>query len=366
MKKVLIVTLFGNYNYGNKFQNYAMQEVLKKYQLDVCTLDTQKIFQSTYEKVSFVKRLKNLSIKNVIKKLNDIRNRTINTKRTLGFINFSNKYIKMNEYISDEKLKKEFDFVCIGSDQVWKPEALNSHYAYAHFHDSNNVFAYAPSFGISNIADEYVEKLKNGLKNVKNISVREQRGAEIVKEISGRDAEVVVDPTMLLTTEEWDSIIMKPAEIPEKEFIVTYFLGNYSKKRRKYIKKFAKKNNLVIVDLGQVDYKKYYCSDPGEFLYFIKHAKIIFTDSFHGTVFSILYRKPFYAMNREDDLLSMSSRIETLLNKFDLKERIINNYNQEINFEIDFKNIDESLKFEREKSDKYLKKALNADNVKTF
>ena len=95
MKKVLIVTLFGNYNYGNKFQNYAMQEVLKKYQLDVCTLDTQKIFQSTYEKVSFVKRLKNLSIKNVIKKLNDIRNRTINTKRTLGFINFSNKYIKM-------------------------------------------------------------------------------------------------------------------------------------------------------------------------------------------------------------------------------------------------------------------------------
>ena len=358
MKKALIVTLFGNYNYGNKFQNYAMQEILKRYGLDVFTLNTEKINSSTFCKVSYKSKIKNISLKNIYRKLIIIYNRKINKKRTSAFEKFSKQYIKLTESISDEKLKEDFDFVCIGSDQVWKPRALNSYYAYGFFHNSDNVFSYAPSFGVSNISAECVDEVKDGLNNLQSISVREQRGAEIIKEMIHKDVDVLVDPTMLLTTDKWDSILKEPLKVPKKGFVMTYFLGNYSKKRKRYIKQFAKKNHLEIIDLGQVNFRKYYCTDPAEFLYFIKNAKMIFTDSFHGTVFSILYGKPFYVMKREDELESMSSRIETLLDKFGLQDRVVNNYNQQVNFDIDLKNRDELLEKERKKSDEYLKKAL--------
>lgn len=357
-KKVLIVTLFGNYNYGNKFQNYAMQEVLKRYDLEVYTLNTQKIEQVRIEKKSYIKRVKNISIENILKKVKDSYNRNINNKRMSAFKSFSDKYIKLDECIEDNKLKEKFNWVCIGSDQVWKPGALEYRYAYAHFHNSNNVFSYAPSFGVSDIPEEANENVKSGLENMKSISVREQRGAEIIKKMIQKDVEVLVDPTMLLTTNEWDAILKKPRTLPQKEFVMTYFLGSYSRKRKKYVKQFAKKNNFEIVDLGQVDLKKYYCTDPAEFLYFLKNAKIIFTDSFHGCVFSILYKKPFYAMNREDNLQAMGSRIETLLDKFELKERFVEDCNCNVELNMDFKQIDSILEQERERSDKYLKNAL--------
>lgn len=360
-KKILIMTLFGNFNYGNKFQNYAMQEVLKKYNLDVYTLNTQRFWGSVAKNVSIIKRIINITPKKIFEKVKVWLNKKVNMKRQMAFEKFSDKYIKTVEYISDIKLKDEFDLVCIGSDQIWKPEIKNFYYAYAQFQDSNKVFSYAPSFGISEVADEHVNEVKKGLENVNMISVREEKGAEIIKKLINKDVDVLVDPTMLLTTDEWDRVVKTPEKLPKKEFIMTYFLGNYSKERRKYIKAFAKKNDLEIVDLGQVALKKYYATDPSEFLYFVKNAKIIFTDSFHGAVFSILYKKPFYTLKREDMHTSMSSRIETLLNKFELQERMLEDYNCQASFEINFENIDNLLEKERNKSKDFLKKALNVE-----
>ncbi len=359
MKKALIVTLYGNHNYGNKFQNFAMQEVLKKYNYDVCTLNMQKIRQNSVEKVTYIERLKNISLKKVLKKVKEIYNSMDRKRRFLAFKSFSDKYIKMQDFTSNDELKSEYEKVCIGSDQIWNPELENFYYSYAQFQDSNKVFSYAPSFGVSEFDKKYLQEIKKGLENVSNISVREEKGADIIKEITGREAEVLVDPTMLLKVEQWNNVLKEPIRKPKKEFVMVYFLGNYSKERRKYIKKFAKENNLEIVELGQVDLKKYFCTDPAEFLYFVKNAKIILTDSFHGAVFSILYSRPFYVLKREDKLTSMSSRIETLLKRFELQGRMLKDYTQEIVLDIDYTHVDEILKGEREKSDKYLRKALD-------
>ena len=178
-----------------------------------------------------------------------------------------------------------------------------------------------------------------------------------------RKPEVVVDPTLLLTAEEWDEVIEEPKNLAKKKYILTYFLGKYSKQRRKYIKDFAKKNDFEIVDLGQPRAKKYYCAGPGEFLFFIKNCEMFITDSFHGAVFSIIYKRPFYVMNREDENKSMNSRIETLLGKFNLKDRMIENYSKELDLHCDLKDVDSILKMEREKSKTFLENAiLNLNN----
>lgn len=200
--------------------------------------------------------------------------------------------------------------------------------------------------------------MKIGLKNLKNISVREEKGAEIVKNLTSQKAEVCVDPTLLLSANEWDEIIKKPEKMPKGKYIFTYFLGKYSKKRKKYIYDFAKENNLEVVNLGRLQYLKYYYIDPSEFLYLLKNSEIVLTDSFHGSVFSIIYKKPFYIFEREENIKSMNSRIETLLNKFDLKERKIKNYSNKISLDCDYSKIDDILEKEKNKSMEFLKNSL--------
>lgn len=347
---ILIITLYGNFNYGNRFQNYAMQNVLQKFESNVSTLANSKIVNEKKKEKLTLKRL----ISNVV-----YFNRKLLLKKRIGvFEKFSDKYINKCDYEDTELIKKEFDIVCIGSDQIWNPYFYDDfYYSFGKF--SKNVFSYAASFGIENVPDIYKEEIKEGLNNVKSISVREDRGAEIVKDLVGRNAEVVVDPTLLLTDEEWDKIVEIPKILPKKKYILTYFLGICSKERREYIESFAKENDLEMVNLGQIEYKKYYNVSPSEFLYFLKNSELVLTDSFHGSVFSIIYKKPFYIMKREDENKSMTSRIDTLLNKFELEDRQVNNYSKKLELNCDFSKVSSILEIERKKAMEFLEKAVN-------
>ena len=336
MKKGLIVTLYGDYNYGNKLQNYALQYTLEKFGTIVSTLDTSN------------NECTGKNIKELVKKL-------LKKIRINKFRNFSKTYLKLQN--KDSNLK-DFDFVCIGSDQIWNPNYCNDfYYSFAKF--SQNVFSYAASFGIEKVPDKYVTDIRNGLEHLKHISVREDLGKKIVEQISNRQANVHLDPTMLLTSEEWDCIAQASAHNEKKKYILTYFLGNYSNERKEYIKKIAKENRLKIINLNQMLDYQYYSISPNDFLNYIKNSELVLTDSFHGAVFSIIYKKAFYIMEREEKSEKLISRIETLLNKFCLTDRTIKNYNQNLTFECDFSKTDEILRVEREKSLEYLKNALD-------
>ncbi len=207
--------------------------------------------------------------------------------------------------------------------------------------------------------DEYKERYKKWLSVIPYLSVREESGAKIVKELTGRDVPVLIDPTLMLTKEKWLSIAREDPYKPDRPYLLTYFLGKVPKETRKKIKKIARDNNLEIVKLADIRDKKRYIACPSEFIDYINSAALVCTDSFHGSVFSILMETPFIVFERVGTV--MYSRIETLLNKFHLHSRQVNNIKDDQIFNIDFSHIPPILEEERRKALDFLIEALKVD-----
>ena len=221
--------------------------------------------------------------------------------------------------------------------------------------------AFSASFGIRELPEQFKQKTADALKSFKAISVREDSGKKIVEELTGRtDVEVLVDPTMLLTPEEWDKVSKKPKQLNFDKYILCYFLGELSEKRKKEIERVAKENDCKIINI--LDKKDpFYETGPSEFLYLEKNAFLICTDSFHSSVFAILYNRPFIVFDREDSLVKMNSRLDTLLKKFELEDRRYEGEIKKEQLKTDYTKAYEILEKEREKSMKFLKKALDIE-----
>lgn len=215
-------------------------------------------------------------------------------------------------------------------------------------------FLFLQVLGVEKLPDNLEIFYKERLQNFKSISVREDAGKEIVKNLTKReDIEVLIDPTMLLEAKEWDKV----AKVPKKKYILNYFLGNISDERKNEIDSIAKENNCEIINILEIN-DPYYCSGPSEFLYLEKNAFLICTDSFHSSVFAIIYNRPFIIFEREDKNVKMNSRIETLIKKFKLKDREFNYKITDENLKHDYTDAYQILYDERKKSIEFLKKAL--------
>ena len=352
MKKIGICTINDNNNYGNRLQNYAVQETLKKYCEEVETIHNQK-------NVTRSKMIKH-NIKYGIKKL---LNYKINLRYD-AFRNF-NKNINFSKQYIDEKnipahLSDQYDSFFTGSDQVWNPTfGRMSDIDFLSFASQEKRNSFSASFGISEIPEDMKQYYTNQLNGLNHISVRENRGKEIIKELTGReDVEVLVDPTMLLTAEQWNAVSKKPKQLKTDKYILNYFLGDLSEERKKEIDRIAKENKCEVINLLDKN-SPFYQTGPSEFLYLEKHAFLICTDSFHSCVFAILYNHPFIVFEREDNVKSMNSRIETLLTKFNLENRKFEGKITQQNLKQDYTQAYQILEKERQKADSFLKKALN-------
>lgn len=383
MKKVGIVTLNGYYNYGNRLQNYATEKVLES-----IGFQAETIINTT---VNITPKLKSISKKDRIRNFLELdfstkkqrvfskakkiifkrKKKKLNKKRELIFKKFTSSYITETDFVISKEyiptdINKKYDFFVTGSDQVWHPNVINtSTINLLTFAQIDKRIAYAASFGVSSIQDDMMKKYKLGLSEMKSLSVREKQGAEIVKNISGRDAVVLIDPTMMLTKEEWLNISTRPQNINKKKYILTYFLGNVPHERKSFINMLAKEKGYKVINLLNIRQKQTYLSGPSEFIEYINSASVFFTDSFHGIVFSILMQTPFIVCKKISDSMSQYSRIETLLEMFGYEEREevkIKSY--EDLFNIDFSHVDKILKIEREKAILYLKNALVNINEK--
>lgn len=163
---------------------------------------------------------------------------------------------------------------------------------------------------------------------------------------------------MLLTAEEWDKVSKRPKQLNTDKYILNYFLGELSEKRKKEINRIAKENNCEVINILDKN-SPFYQTGPSEFLYLEKNAFLICTDSFHSCVFSIIYDRPFIVFDREDKNVSMNSRIETLLNKFELQNRKSNGSITENMLNHNYEKAYKILEKEKEKSEKFLKEALD-------
>ena len=345
MKKAGIITLFGEYNFGNRLQNYAVQEILKENGLDVETIKYM------------LKNSNNSVLYNEIEK-----NRLKKFKEFNKQIKFADEILYMDEKIPNN-FGTDFDYIAIGSDQIWNYsfERSFSEKAFGCFVPEHKRFSLAASFGVDylpeknsnvyNICYKYLNELKA-------ISVREDAGKKIVEQITDRkDVEVLIDPTMMIDVAKWKKIMKKPENFNFEKYIIKSFLGEPSEKEKAELNKIKEEYNCEILDISSKD-SLFYDMGPAEFLYLVKNAFLVATDSFHACVFSILFKTPFLVFERHDNLKSMYSRIETLLKKFEIKDRVCNGKITDKNINCDYSNIDVILEEERKKAKGFIKKAL--------
>ena len=254
------------------------------------------------------------------------------------------------------------------SDQLWLPSNLGSHFYTLEFApDSAAKIAYATSFGVSQIPWFQKRRTRNYLKRFQSLSVREIAGQKMIMELTGKEAMVVCDPTLLFTAKEWTDII-PPSRIVEEEYIFCYFLGTNCSHREAALT-LQKKVGLKIVTCPYLDHFvesdrtfgdiQLFDMDAGDFVNLIRHAKYVLTDSFHGTVFSLLYEKQFLVFYRfTEGTHSRNSRVDSLCELLNLENRKYNGNINEVEKAIEYNEVFEKLEELKLKSKSFLSQAL--------
>ena len=235
-----------------------------------------------------------------------------------------------NETTELQNLNAEFDVFVCGSDQIWAPNIFDPHYFLDFVSDTEKMIAYAPSIGLFGIEDKYVaEKMRNLIGRFRYLSIREKQGAEIIYKKMRKEAVITVDPTLLLTGEEW----YRYGEIKrlnQDPYVIVYLLGG---KESHYEIAYAiakqREQNIKIIPVFEKDLLKEGAIKesigPSEFLSWIYGAEYVITDSFHGTVFSVIFHKNFSVIERFDrsSQINQNSRIYNILEMTKLVERLI-------------------------------------------
>lgn len=388
MKKTAIVSCYFQHNYGSMLQAYATQMALDKLDYENETIDIagfnheiKKAKILYFAKASLTSDIlisKLGMAKNVlIKKFSKNDYARLSKVRSDRFDAFGKKYFRLSSrYSSKEELGKKCDenysSVLVGSDQLWLPGNIAADYYTLNFVPTTvNSIAYATSFGQSSLPKDSAKKATIFLKKIKHIGVREESGQKLVKKLSGRNVPVVCDPTLLFTGDEWMKI-QKKEPIIKGKYILCYFLGN-NPPHREFAEKLKKETGCKIVALTHLDEfvksdegyadETPYNIDPADFLNLIRNAEYVCTDSFHCSVFSILYKKEFYTFRRynRNTRQSTNSRLDTLFKITGIEGRLLAGDEKIVdclNIKTDFDEAHKKLAGVRQQSYEYLKVAL--------
>lgn len=373
-------------NYGSILQSYALYVKLKQLGFETDVIDYKDIpntFEAQFKQTLFLRipmlfkyselKKKFLSIKTrKNKKYNEILHQRYHAMDVFVNENFS--FTKHCDTINDvQKVIKDYNCVFIGSDQLWGvAEILRGYHTLNFVPDNQPKISYATSFGVSRLPYFVKNKTRNFLKRIEFLSIREKSGAEIIKTLAARNAKVVVDPTLLLSSSDWSLVVGNERRISEK-YIFCFFLGN-NPDQRDFAKRFGKKVNLPIVSMQHVD--EFIPSDtnfadinindasPNDFINLIKNAEYIICDSFHASVFSIIFKKNFYTLDRykSSSANSRNTRITSLFSILDIENRHIDihsDIDKLIRITTDYNHVHEKWYDWKRESLNYLKESLD-------
>lgn len=285
---------------------------------------------------------------------------------------FINDYISVFYLNTDDDVKKineKMDVFVAGGDQIWNPYVLEDINLLSFTSRTAHKISYGTSVGVADIPEKYREIYINNLSDFSKISVREMQSKKALQKFLDKKIEIVVDPTLLFDEKGW-AFLLEKAKIDEtyksKKYILCYFVGN-RKSYWKYVEKIKKETGLEVVYLPiryegfKNPHSLFVSASPAEFLWLIKNAEIICTDSFHATLFSIQFQKEFYVLKRFKDTSqeSQNGRLSNLLKTINLFDRMIQNENfYERKSEIDYKPVMDKLEKERKFSQQWLQNAL--------
>lgn len=368
--KAAIMTLALSNNYGAVLQTYALAKKTQDLGVNTVVYKYNDIKRLTYG-CSFSKKIIRLTwhcAQDVF---------SLWQKRK-GFNNFRKKYIPFTErrYYNNDELKNtnfDYDIFITGSDQVWNPDMFlyDTSYFFDFIPDECKRISYASSFGKGTFNESHKEKCGELLSKYSSISVREESGVEIVKDLCEKEAECVLDPTLLLKASEWDKIA-ENAKSKAKNFkgILCYVMPGDTKVVSSIVKiaeDLHKSTGLPILYIGIKEYDIFKfgvknCDifvSPMDFVAYFKNAEYVVTNSFHGTAFSLIYNKKFY-IPINDELQkgkALHERILSITNKLDAQNALVPTSNLKLK-ELDLETVQANLSVEREKSLKFLKDSL--------
>lgn len=373
-------------NYGSYLQSFATQETIKSLGYETEVISTEgvgKIIAKARRKY-FAKRLLNLSeLKSYAVTINGIIRMKIDSgyarnirKRDKKYDEFRKNFRFSKPLTSWQEIGeycKNYSSVLVGSDQLWRPANIEGDYYTLNFvPDEINKIAYSTSFGVSVLPPKQAEKAKQFLPRINHISVREEKGRILVKNLTGIDVPVVCDPTMLLSRNEWDKYLPNHSEWSMRDYILCYFLGGNEEylKFAKRMKVFMKKTLVGIVHCSGYNRNVNLYVDqtpfdigPFDFIDLIKYAQCIMTDSFHCCVFSILYEREFFAFRRfaDNDVMSTNDRLNTLFAWTGIEGRLLKGNeepDEHLFTPINYDEVKRKLQQKRKTSMDYLERSL--------
>lgn len=370
--KIGILTWLHNGNYGSVLQAYALQKALRNQGYQTENIDYAP---STVKKVENLIKNKN-SLKLFLEKWDAYcAKKVAGSPRELSekqkkFEDFRENYINITRRYSSPKevatIDGEYDAYICGSDQIWSPVLLNPVFYFDFLSDTERKIAYACSFGVSSIKGKKATKITNYLNRFDYISVRESSGCEIVKNLTGKVVPVMSDPTLLLQRTDWDKVSKYNLNL--NKYIFCYFLS-WNEDYWKYVENVSQQLGYQIVivpsvkETYQVDAKILKNIGPEEWVGLVKNASYVITDSFHGTVFSIIYNKPFTVLKRfsDDNPRSQNSRIYTLLEHYNLTNRL--GINTDIFNLQEYTKVNSQVEYDRRYALEWLNNVLKVEKV---
>jgi hypothetical protein len=348
--KIGIVTYAKCDNYGAELQAYALQWKLNQLGYDAELIDLEKKEKDlASNKASIIPAIRNrfkvygwkapweimkLCFDVLQRKISAKENETNQEEKHKLFIEFFEKNIRHSaKHYTLEEIRTtkdlDYDVYIAGSDQIWN--YMHTDYLDVYFLEFAKKFhakriSYAASVSAASIPTSYQEEYKRLIPNIQYLSVRELQGAKTIEQLSGRKAEVVLDPTLLITKEEWSKNIARNP-LQGQKYVLVYTLSG-SKYITRLCESIANRLGCKVVNM-KINFRKdkddrmdsLFDLGPAEWVGLISGAEYVVTDSFHGTAFSINYNKPFTTL--VNPVSNMNSRVLSILEITGLTDRII-------------------------------------------
>lgn len=384
MKPIGLVTCYFHHNYGSMLQAYATEMIMQQmgfpFQTIACKAPINYMQENKF--LYIIKKLLIADWKMRLGKMKIERAKKDNPMfaknweiRNKAFDQFAETFFHVSPYCKNReelsKMAENYSAFLVGSDQLWRTDSVeHGYYTLEWVPDHIRKIAYSTSIGVKEVPWFQVEKNKRFMNRFDHIALREQSACDLVYKLTGRKVPVVLDPTLLFTGDQWLGIQQREP-LTNGKYIFCYLLGD-NPSQREFIKNVKEKTGYKIVALQQLD--DYIPSDEGfadeapyvgprEFLNYIRNAEYVFTDSFHCSVFSILYKKNFFTFNRfaEGAKQSTNTRIDNLLHITGLEARRMTkdkNVEDVISYKGSFEGVDARLDAYRKSSMDYLHKAL--------
>lgn len=374
--RIGVITFFGNGNYGSELQALATKGFCESRGHEVTFL---RIYSSNRLVRYFKKIINRFSVwyhcktdKEYQRVYHDLH---LNTSSQKGISSDLRNYIqlKVSELIKTDNISifsmrhgNLYDCFICGSDQVWSAliQPVWTHNFLKGVSPDRKI-AYAPSVGVDCVPNYYIKTITPLVKDFKYLSVREQSIAALFQNKIGVTPKVVVDPTILVGKEYWEVLLQKENIIrPKYPYILCYFLGELNDAQAHLINEFAEGRKIITLPYKDsekiLNNSQYVLANHLEFINYIQYADFVFTDSFHGMVFSLMFNKEFAVFNRSHiGITKQTSRIESLLNMVGLSERLVD-YPKTIDSfsSIDYKIVNTIIEHKRQDSICFLDSAL--------